>query len=170
MSTIKLFVYHANEDDPKKCSAKKMKKMNLVALEENIKKLPRNTILLHPYAKKSISKHDYDIARKNGILAVDCSWKHAETAFEYLEKYNHCRCLPFLVAANPVNYGKAFMLSTLEAFAAALVIIGENKQANDIVQIYKWAPHFLILNKEPLTDYSSAKDSKEIIEKMNEYI
>lgn len=170
MSEIKLFVYHANDDDPKKCSAKKMKKMNLVTLENNIKKLPRNTILLHPFAQKSISKQDYYLAKKQGILAVDCSWKHAENAFDFLENRNHCRCLPFLVAANPVNYGKAFMLSTLEAFAAALYILGETDQAGDILQIYKWAPHFLILNKEPLHDYQSAKNSKEIIEKMNEYI
>ncbi|MFO7676777.1 MAG: DUF367 family protein [Thermoplasmatota archaeon] len=170
MKKIDLFVYHANEDDPKKCSAKKMQRFHLVRLEKNIKKIPRNTILLHPYAEKSLSREDYPLALKHGILAVDCSWKHAEKAFEYLDSLNHSRSLPFLVAANPVNYGKAFMLSTLEAFAAALYILGETDHAKQILQIYKWAPHFLTLNKEPLQDYQSAKNSMEIIEKMNQYL
>jgi len=101
---IKLFVYHANEDDPKKCSAKKMYKFGFVKLEKNIKKVPSKTILLNPFAKKSLSREDFKIAIGNGILAVDCSWKNAERSFDYLDKKNYSRALPFLVAANPVNY------------------------------------------------------------------
>jgi len=39
MKRIRLFVYHADEDDPKKCSAKKMYKFGFVKLEKNIKKI-----------------------------------------------------------------------------------------------------------------------------------
>ena len=170
MKKIRLFVYHADEDDPKKCSAKKMHKFGFVKLEKNIKKVPRNTILLNPLAKKSISREDFRIAQKFGILAVDCSWKNAEKSFDYLDKKNYSRALPFLVAANPVNYGKPFKLSTLEAFAATLYILDEIDRAKDILSIYKWAPHFLELNKEPLEDYRTAKDSEEVIKRMNEYI
>ena len=80
------------------------------------------------------------------------------------------RALPFLIAANPVNYGKPFMLTTLEAFASALYILGETKQAKDILTIYKWAPHFLELNIQPLEEYRTAKNSQEVIRIMNEYI
>ena len=167
---IQLIVYHANEDDPKKCSAKKLHKFGFVKLEKNIRKVPKHAILLNPFAKKSLSKEDIKIAKKNGILAIDCSWKNAENSFEYLNQENISRALPFLVAANPVNYGKPFKLTTLEAFASALYILGEKKHAKDILNIYKWSPHFLELNKQPLEEYRRAKNSKEVIQIMSEYI
>ncbi|MCK4332140.1 MAG: DUF367 family protein [Thermoplasmatales archaeon] len=167
---IQLIVYHANEDDPKKCSAKKLHKFGFVKLEKNIRKVPKHAILLNPFAKKSLSKEDIKIAKKNGILAIDCSWKNAENSFEYLDRENISRALPFLVAANPVNYGKPFKLTTLEAFASALYILGEKEHAKDILNIYKWSPHFLELNKQPLEEYRRAKNSKEVIQIMMEYI
>ena len=170
MNKIRLFVYHANEDDPKKCSAKKLNKFGYAIIEKNIKSAPSKTVLLNPFAKKSISKEDLNIALQNGLLAVDCSWKNAERSFDYLDKKNYSRALPFLVAANPVNYGKPFKLSTLEAFAAAPYILDQIDYAKEICSIYKWAPHFLELNKEPLEDYRLAIDSKDVIKRMNEYI
>jgi len=167
---IKLYVYHTNEDDPKKCSAKKLNRFGFVKLEENIRKLPKNLILLNPLADKSLSKEDIVIAKSNGILALDCSWKNVDNSFDYLSKRNHSRALPFLVAANPVNYGKPFKLSTLEAFAASLYILGEVDHAKEILELYKWGPQFLILNKEPLEEYRKANNSAEIVEIMNQYI
>ena len=167
---IQLIVYHTNEDDPKKCSAKKLLKFGFVKLEKNIRKVPKHAILLNPFAEKSLSKNDLKTAKENGILAIDCSWKNAENSFEYLNRENISRSLPFLVAANPVNYGKPFKLTTLEAFASALYILGEKKHAKDILNIYKWSPHFLELNKQPLEEYRRAKNSKEVIQIMKEYI
>jgi pre-rRNA-processing protein TSR3 len=167
---MKLFVYHADEDDPKKCSAKKLAKFGYVKLETNIKKLPKNAILLNPFAEKSISKEDLNVGQKNGIIAIDCSWKNAEKAFYFLDKKNYSRAVPFIVAANPINYGKPFKLTTLEAFAAALYILDYVKDAEKILKLYKWGPNFLKLNKEPLEDYRKAKNSSEIIDKMNQYI
>jgi pre-rRNA-processing protein TSR3 len=166
---FQLMIYHANEDDPKKCSAKKMHKFNFAYLTNNIKKIPKNTILLNPFADKSISKEDYLIAKKNGIVAIDCSWKNAEKSFEYLNKRNYSRSLPYLIAVNPINYGKVLKLSTLEAFAAALYILDNIDQAKKILNIYKWGPQFINLNKEPLEDYRNAKNSKEVIEHMKQY-
>jgi len=167
---IKLFVYHTDEDDPKKCSAKKMNKFGLVILEKNIRNIPKNAVLLNPFAEKSLSKEDQESATKNGIVAVDCSWKNAEKSFQYLNKINVSRALPFLIASNPVNFGKPFKLTTLEAFAAALYILDEKDHAKDILNIYKWAPHFLKINIQPLEDYRTAKDSKEVIKMMKKYI
>jgi pre-rRNA-processing protein TSR3 len=167
---MKLIVYHANEDDPKKCSAKKLARFGYVQLEMKIGHTPKNAILLNPFAEKSISMEDREIAEKSGILAVDCSWENAEKSFRLLEKRTNSRALPFLVAANPVNYGKPFKLTTLEAFAGALYILNDGKKAEEILRLYKWGPTFLILNREPLEEYRKAKNSKEIIKIMNQYI
>jgi pre-rRNA-processing protein TSR3 len=75
-----------------------------------------------------------------------------------------------MLAANPVNYGKPFKLTTLEAFAATLYIFGYIDQARELLQLYKWGPHFLELNKEPLEDYRKAENSKEVIKAMKRYI
>jgi pre-rRNA-processing protein TSR3 len=167
---IKLLVYHANEDDPKKCSAKKLAKFGFVKLEKTIRKIPNNAILLNPFAEKSLSKEDLSKAEKNGILAVDCSWKNVEGVFQKLEKMHISRAIPFVLAANPVNYGKPFKLTTLEAFAAALYILDDIELSERILELYKWGPNFLVLNKEPLEAYRKAANSSEIIKIMNQYI
>ena len=102
---IKLIIYHANEDDPKKCTAKKLYRFGFAEIIKDIKKTPKKAILLNPFAKKSISKEDLTIAKKHGILAVDCSWVNAEKSFDFLNKRCAARALPFIVAVNPVNYG-----------------------------------------------------------------
>jgi len=167
---MKLMVYHANEDDPKKCSAKKLAKFGFAKLEKNIRKIPKDMILLNPFAEKSLSREDLDVANKRGLLAVDCSWKNAENSFDYLDKKNHSRALPFVIAVNPVNYGKPLKLSTLEAFAAALYILDDVERAEEVLRLYKWGPNFLVLNREPLEDYRKAENSTEIIKKMKQYI
>jgi pre-rRNA-processing protein TSR3 len=167
---MRLIVYHTDEDDPKKCSAKKLAKFGHVILESNIRRTPKNAILLNPFSEKSFSKEDKKTAVNIGILAVDCSWANAEKSFDFLEKRCESRALPFLVAANPINYGKPFKLSTLEAFSAALYILDEIEKAEEILKLYKWGPNFLILNKEPLNEYRKAKNSKEIINIMKTYM
>jgi len=167
---ISLYVYHTNEDDPKKCSAKKLHRFGFAKLEKSLKRIPKHAILLNPFAEKSLSKEDLLIAETSGILAVDCSWKNAEERFKELSKQYLPRSLPFVIAVNPVNYGKPFKLTTLEALAASLYILGEIEHAQEILKIYNWGPHFLEFNKQPLEEYRKAKNSKEIIEIMKQYI
>jgi len=170
MEKIRLFVYHLGEDDPKKCTAVKLARFGLTTLVKKYQKIPRGAVILDPFSEKSLSKEDLEPAKKRGIVAVDCSWKKAEDCFKILSRIGKNRALPFLVPTNPVNYGRPFKLSTLEAFAAALYILDEVEQAKELMRIYKWAPHFLELNKEPLEEYRKARNSKEIVEIMKDYI
>ena len=77
--------------------------------------------------------------------------------------WRHHRALPYLVAANPTNYGRPLRLSSAEALAAALYILGEPEQAAAVLDAFRWGPHFLVLNREPLDEYAAAKDSTEVV-------
>ncbi len=161
-----LIVYHLAQDDAKKCTAKKLAKFGMVRIVKSLRALPMGSILLNPGAKKALSREDSQI--KN-IVAVDCSWERADEVFQKIKKMTS-RALPYLLAANPVNYGKPFKLSTAEALASALYIFGEEEEARKILNKFKWGLHFLELNREPLEDYRKAETSKEVVKAMNEYI
>lgn len=163
MNRTPLFVYHARQDDPKKCTARKMSKFGLATMYETAGKLPPGAILLDPTASKAISPADMRLARK-GVVVLDCTWGEVERIFPQLEsKQMQGRALPYLLAANPVNYGKPFMLSSAEAFVAALYILGYREQASEIAAKFKWGDTFLTLNREPLEAYAEAKDSADVI-------
>jgi pre-rRNA-processing protein TSR3 len=165
---VPLHLYHANQCDPKKCTGKKLARFGLAYLHSKPGKLPKGAIFLDPFSKLALSPLDNN---KNGIVVLDCSWKEVERTFPVLKKlkFKH-RALPYLVAANPVNYGKPFKLGTVEAFAAALYIQGSIEQAREILNKFKWGHTFLELNHEPLEAYAAAKNSKEIVSIQTEFM
>jgi pre-rRNA-processing protein TSR3 len=165
---IKLFLYHAKQCDPKKCTGKKMAKFGLVNLFEKIDRIPSRSILLDPMAEKALSPED---STKKGITVLDCSWEEVERVFPQLLRMRlEHRALPYLVAANPVNFGRPFKLTSVEAFAAALYILGNKQQAEKIMSKFNWGHTFLELNHEPLEEYSEAKDSKDVLRIQSEYM
>jgi pre-rRNA-processing protein TSR3 len=101
--------------------------------------------------------------RKYGLLGLDCSWAQAEEAFPVLLGKTRSRALPYLVAANPVNFGKPFVLSTAEAIGAALWIVGEQRRARDVLSALPFGEQFLELNKLPLEDYAKCETSAEVV-------
>lgn len=85
-------------------------------------------------------------------------------------KSPHPRLLPFLIAANPINYGKPCKLSCVEAIAAALVIAGLKEEAKFYLSKFSWGHSFLELNDELLELYANCKSSQQILEVQEKYL
>ncbi|MFW6040811.1 MAG: DUF367 family protein [Thermoplasmatota archaeon] len=164
---MELYILDYRECDPKKCTARKLLDNKLANRLMHESYLKKEGIYLTPLTEKALSPEDKILAEEGGIRAVDCTWGEVE---DKLHIYENSRALPYLVAANPVNYGKPMQLSTVEAFAAALFILGEEDQANSILSKFSWGEQFLKLNKSPLKEYQEAEDSSEIIEIQKAYI
>ncbi len=166
---MKLLVYHLSQDDPKKCTAKKMERFGLVRIVKRVERIPRGCIILNPDADRMFSMADKENSLKYGIVAVDCSWRDVDVVFSRLSRFKNHRYLPFLVPVNPVNFGKPGKLSTLEAFIASLYIIGEEELAIKLSNLYKWSPHFLTMNRELLDMYRNSRDPEDIKRRLEEF-
>ncbi len=167
-----LWILDLEGDDPRKCSAKKMMRFGHAREVRSALAFPPRIILLNPFSERALSPADGDAARKKGIGVIDCSWRDAEEMFARRVLYTRydSRALPFMLAANPVNWGKPARLSTLEAFAATLYIVGMKEQARKILGIFTWGENFLKLNGELLELYSGAKNSREIVSIQSQYL
>ena len=167
---LKIIVYQAKQCDPHKCSALKLKRKRLVWIVHQLRQLPKGAVILNPFSQKAFSFDDRERIERKGLAALDFSWKHANNVKELLKLPGASRCLPFLIAANPVNYGKPTKLSTVEALAAALYIAGFRAEALQFLSIFKWGNTFISLNKELLEAYTQARDSSEIIELQKDFM
>jgi pre-rRNA-processing protein TSR3 len=166
---VNIIVYHAGQCDPKKCTALKLKRHHLIKIVHQVRSLPRLAVILNPFSKRAFSPADRKRLERRGLAALDCSWVHADDVFE-LSMYGAMRCLPYLVAANPVNYGVPTKLSTVEALASALYITGYRDAAKRLLFIFKWGPNFIELNHELLESYARARDSAEVVELQEQFI
>ena len=117
---MKITVFHANECDRKKCTSIKMEKLGKCKLVYNINKIPSGAVVLNPFAQKAVSYEDYRYVHRRGIVGLDCSWNEVSSSKKFFSLSKYHRSLPFLIATNPVNYGKPCILSTVEAISATL--------------------------------------------------
>jgi len=112
---------------------------------------------------------DKGVVQSNGILVMDLSWKNIDS-FPKVGKGAFTRALPYLLAANPVNWGKPMKLSSAEAVAATLYIVGFMEQAKALLSKFSFGEQFLLLNQEPLERYSQARTSAEVVAIQSDYI
>jgi pre-rRNA-processing protein TSR3 len=100
-----------------------------------------------------------------------------------LEFLSYVRSVPFLIAANPVNYGKPLRLSCAEAIAATLYITGYKEEARQVLAKFKWGEGFFKVNRfrfefvifskissELLERYADCNTSIEVVKVQNDYI
>ena len=164
---IPVIVYDKNQCDPKKCTAKRMLKFGLAKEAKMLHNIPSGSIVLSPFAEKALSPADRKYGR-SGVVVMDLTWTNIDE-FPRLSRTQE-RALPYLLAANPINWGRPMELNSAEAVLASLVILGEKEQAEGFLGRFNWAPEFMRLNGELLEAYAGAKDSAEVVCIQNEYI
>ena len=124
-------------------------------------------MVLNPVSEVAFSAADKDSVVNSGLVALDCSWKQAEKIFA-ASRAGAQRSLPYLLAANPINTYKPVKLSTAEALAAALYILGMIEEADDVMSIFKWGHSFITLNREWLDAYAECNTSGEVVQVQQE--
>jgi pre-rRNA-processing protein TSR3 len=159
---VRIVVYHAGQCDPKKCTALKLGRHELIRIVSRLRFLPKRAIVLNPFSETAFSPADRQRIEQFGLVALDCSWEHAEKVLSGHVR-GTSRCLPLLVAGNPVNFGKPTKLTTVEALAAALIIAGFEEEARELLSVFTWGHTFLDLNGERLEKYSTARNSAEVV-------
>jgi len=162
---VPLHVIHLDQDDPRKCTARKMHSCGLVVLHESISKAPKRGYILDPKSTTILGPEDRNlISLGAAIVVLDCSWKRIDESLEEIAGRTMLegRILPALLAANPVSWGRVGRLSSVEAVAASLAILGHHDQASRVLEPFQFGQQFLDLNREPLEAYSTAESRGEI--------
>ena len=164
---VRLAALALEQCDPKRCTARKLIRFGLVEAASRAGRLPPGSVVLHPEGAHVLSMEDRDAVERRGLAVVDSSWKRGPVP---TIPRHPARALPFLLAANPVNYGKPFLLSSVEALAGALWILGHASEASEILSKFGWGSQFLTLNREPLEEYARATNRTEVLSAQAEFI
>lgn len=165
---FRLAMYDFNQCDPKRCSGRKLLRADLITEVKLGQRFPG--LVLSPTGKYTLAPRDRPFVEQHGLCVVDCSWKEVERTPLHKVKAPEHRLLPYLVAANSVNYGKPCHLTCAEAMAAGLYILGFQEAAHRLMTPFSWGEHFIELNKELLDLYAACHTPEEVIKAQNEYL
>ncbi|KAI9829598.1 MAG: hypothetical protein M1819_006103 [Sarea resinae] len=146
--------------DPKRCSGKKLMKRGLMRDLHVGQKFAG--VVVSPNAKKVVSPADKELLDQYGAAVVECSWARL-TEVPFAKIGGKCeRLLPYLVAANTVNYGRPWRLNCAEALAACFYICGHADWAADILSPFSYGEAFLEINSSLLKRYAACSSEEEI--------
>jgi pre-rRNA-processing protein TSR3 len=146
--------------DPKRCSGKKLMKLGL--MRELHVGQRHNGVIITPNGKTVVSPADREVLDIYGAAVVECSWARMKE-IQWGKVGGRCeRLLPYLVAANSVNYGKPWRLNCAEALAAAFYICGHPDWAEQILEPFSYGSAFLEINSSLLRKYAACSDAAEV--------
>lgn len=165
---VKLAMWDFDHCDPKRCSGKKLERLGLIKNLRIGQKF--NGVVVSPNGKGVVCPDDKSIVEEFGTSVVECSWARLdEVPFNKIGG-KHERLLPYLVAANPVNYGRPWRLNCVEAIAACFAIVGHWEWAEILLENFSWGPTFLTINKELLEIYVQCSDSDSVMKAQEEWL
>ncbi|KAG8373332.1 hypothetical protein BUALT_Bualt11G0013200 [Buddleja alternifolia] len=172
---VQLAMWDFGQCDAKRCTGRKLARFGF--LKERIAGwywIWRNCFEVirasAPTGTQCVSQEDLELIKRRGLAVVDCSWARLQDVPFTKLRCAAPRLLPWLVAANPVNYGRPCELSCVEALAAALIICGEEETGHLLLGKFKWGHAFLSLNRELLKAYSKCKNGADMISVQNEWL
>ncbi|TRM62314.1 DUF367-domain-containing protein [Schizophyllum amplum] len=154
--------------DPKRCSGKKLSRLGLIK-ELKVPSKFRG-IVVSPKGTQVIAPNDRDIVLKGGVAVVECSWARLDDVPFNKISSPHERLLPYLIASNPVNYGKPWRLNCVEALAAAFYITGFDEYAERLLSGFGWGGSFWKVNQSLIEQYRQCSTADEVTRKQEEII
>ena len=166
--TLPLAMWDLGQCDKKRCTGTRLVRQGVIQELRLGHHFPG--VIMSPVGRSSVSVEDAELIRSKGLAVVDCSWNKLDDVPFGRIKGRAPRLLPWMLAANPVNYGKPCKLSCAEALAAALYICGEKDDARAIMSRFKWGHSFFALNNDLLEMYAACSNAHEVIEAQNRYL
>lgn len=154
--------------DPKRCSGKKLMRAGLM---RDLHLGQRHSgVIITPNGKHTISPADKDLLDTYGAAVVECSWARTGEV-QWNKVGGKCeRLLPYLVAANTVNYGKPWRLNCAEALAAAFAICGHLDWAEMVLEPFSYGKAFLKINAQLLRRYAACEDEDAVKRAQEEWM
>ncbi|OJD21988.1 hypothetical protein ACJ73_06668 [Blastomyces percursus] len=146
--------------DPKRCSGKKLMQHGVMRELQIGQKFAG--VVISPNAKRTISPADRELLEQYGAAVVECSWVRTQEV-PWSKIGGKCeRLLPYLVAANSVNYGRPWRLNCAEALAAAFYICGHEDWASEVLKRFSYGRAFLEINSQLLKRYAACKTEEDV--------
>ncbi|KAK1527422.1 uncharacterized protein CCOS01_07684 [Colletotrichum costaricense] len=154
--------------DPKRCSGKKLIRMGM--MRDLHVGQRHNGVIITPNGKHTVSPADRDLMDQYGAAVVECSWARMKDV-QWNKVGGKCeRLLPYLVAANTVNYGKPWKLNCVEALAAAFYICGHPEWSEQVLAPFSYGEAFLEINGSLLKKYAASEDEKGVKKVQEEWL
>lgn len=78
--------------------------------------------------------------------------------------------MPYLIAANTVNYGRPWRLNCVEALAACFYICGHEDWAKDVLKHFRYGDAFLNINSQLLKRYAACTTEDDVKKTEEEWL